>query len=39
MLKDNFHWILLGLAIGFAFYLVDKYIFKFYAARNFYKAA
>jgi len=27
MLKENFHWILLGVAIGIVFYLADKYIF------------
>jgi len=27
MIKDNLYWILLGLALGFAVYLVDKYIF------------
>jgi len=27
MLKESLHWILLGLAIGFALYLSDKYIF------------
>jgi hypothetical protein len=27
MLKESLHWILLGLAIGFALYLADKYIF------------
>jgi len=27
MFKENFHWILLGIAIGIVFYLADKYIF------------
>jgi len=27
MLKENFHWILLGIAVGIVFYLADKYIF------------
>jgi len=27
MLKESLYWILVGLAIGFALYLADKYIF------------
>ena len=27
-MKDSYSYILLGLAIGFAIYLADKYIFK-----------
>jgi len=27
MLKENLHWILLGIAVGIVFYLADKYIF------------
>ena len=28
MLKESLYWILVGLAIGFALYLADKYIFS-----------
>jgi len=27
MMKDNYHWILLGIAVGILIYLGDKYIF------------
>ena len=27
-MKNNYHWILLGIAVGIVFYLIDKYIFK-----------
>ena len=27
LMKKNYHWILLGIAVGIIFYLVDKYIF------------
>ena len=28
MMKDNYYWILLGVAVGILIYLGDKYIFK-----------
>ena len=28
-MKDNYYWILLGIAAGILIYMVDKYIFKF----------
>jgi len=27
MMKDNYYWILLGIAVGILIYLGDKYIF------------
>jgi len=27
MMKDNYYWILLGVAVGILIYLGDKYIF------------
>ena len=27
MIKDNYYWILLGIAVGILIYLADKYIF------------
>jgi len=27
MIKENFHWILLGIAAGILIYIIDKYIF------------
>jgi len=27
MMKENYHWILLGIAAGIVFYMADKYIF------------
>jgi len=27
MIKDNYYWILLGVAVGILIYLGDKYIF------------
>jgi len=27
MMKDNYYWILLGIALGIIIYLGDKYIF------------
>jgi len=27
MIKDNYYWILLGIAVGILIYLGDKYIF------------
>ena len=28
MIKDNYYWILLGIAVGILIYLGDKYIFR-----------
>ena len=28
MIKGNFHWMLLGIAVGILIYIADKYIFK-----------
>jgi len=27
MMKENYYWILVGIALGLAIYLADKYIF------------
>jgi len=27
MMKNNYHWILLGIAVGILIYLADKYLF------------
>jgi len=26
-MKENYYWILVGIAVGLAIYLIDKYIF------------
>ena len=33
LIKKNYHWILLGIAVGIIIYLIDKYIFKGSVAR------
>jgi len=27
MMKENYHWVLLGIAVGIIIYLADKYLF------------
>ena len=33
-MKNNYHWILLGVAAGILIYMVDKYIFESFCLFN-----